>query len=170
MTATLGVERRAPRSGGRTADAQNAPAFPTQGNTALRPQETPVEARPSRLHVAPPAPVAVPRAPFVLLVLVLVVGGVLGILLLNTKINENAFRLDDLHRQQAALQLKEQQLGGELAAKETAGNLEAEARRLGLVPAGTPAYLRLPDGRVIGVPQPATGQPSVTSQTATGGR
>jgi hypothetical protein len=120
--------------------------------------------------VAPPAPVAVPRAPFVLLVLVLVVGGVLGILLLNTKINENAFRLDDLHRQQAALQLKEQQLRGELAAKETAGNLEAEARRLGLVPAGTPAYLRLPDGRVIGVPQPATGQPSVTSQTATGGR
>ena len=38
------------------------------------------------------------------------------------------------------------------------------ARRLGLVPAGTPAFIRLPDGRILGVPQPATG-----AQSASGG-
>lgn len=123
---------------------------------------------PRSLWVAPPLPVAVPRTPFVALVLALVVGGVLGILLLNTKINENAFRLDKLRTEQAQLDLREQQLRRELAEREAAGNLEAEVRRLGGVPAGNPAYLRLADGKVFGEPQPAAGQPSVTSEN--GGR
>jgi hypothetical protein len=33
--------------------------------------------------------------------------------------------------------------------------LAAAARRLGLVPAGIPAFIRLPDGRVLGTPTPA---------------
>src|SRR4051794_29416156 len=41
--------------------------------------------------VAPPAPMALPRAPFLLMVVVLVIVGVLGVLVLNTKINENSF-------------------------------------------------------------------------------
>jgi hypothetical protein len=105
---------------------------------------------------APPSPVALPRASFLVLVLGLVVAGVLGILVLNTKINENAFRLDDLRAQQAALDLQEQQLAQELAEKESPGNLAAAAKRLGLVPAGTPAFITLPNGRVVGVPQPAS--------------
>jgi hypothetical protein len=105
---------------------------------------------------APPSPVALPRASFIVLVLGVVVAGVLGILVLNTKINENAFRLDDLRNQQAALDLQEQQLAQELAEKESPGNLAAAAKRLGLVPAGTPAFITLPNGRVVGVPQPAS--------------
>jgi hypothetical protein len=166
----VGAAERSPRDRG-VADGRRAPrGYGIEGTAALQPQE--VRDRPAvpRLRVAPPRPVAVPRAPFVVLVLAVVIGGVLGILLLNTKINENAFRLDDLHGKQAALGLQEQQLRRELAEKGSAGNLEAEARRLGLVPADQLAYLRLPDGRVIGVPRPASGQPSVTSQTANGGR
>jgi len=105
--------------------------------------------------VAPPAPVALPRPAFLALVVALVVGGVLGVLLLNTKINQNSFRLDDLRAQQAALDLQEQQLSQQLAELESPGNLAAAARRLGLVPAGTPAFIRLPEGRVVGVPAPA---------------
>jgi len=93
-----------------------------------------------------------------------VVAGVLGILVLNTKINENAFRLDSLQAQQTSLDLQEQQLKQNLAQLEAPGNLRAAASRLGLVPAGTPAFINLPDGRVVGVPQPATGS------TTTSGR
>ncbi|MGS2619165.1 hypothetical protein ACVCAH_32245 [Micromonospora sp. LZ34] len=190
-----GGGQRAPRSGGRTAAeratrvgtgapgtervsrlaetrARGAREFPTQGSAALRPAEratTATAARPPRLRVAPPPPVRVPRAPFAALIVVLVVGGVLGILLVNTKINENAFRLERLQQQQAQLDLEQQQLKKQIAEAEAPGNLAAEARRLGLVEAGEPAYIRLPDGRMIGVPQPADGEPSVTSQQGTGG-
>ncbi|MEH1102071.1 septum formation initiator family protein [Micromonospora sp. CPCC 205561] len=189
-----GGGQRAPRSGGRTAAeratrigtgapredrgnrqgetrARGAREFPTQGSAALRPaeRETAGAARQPRLRVAPPPPVKVPRAPFAALVVVLVVGGVLGILLVNTKINENAFRLEKLQEQQAKLDVEQQQLTKQIADAEAPGNLEAQARRLGLVEAGEPAYIRLPDGKVIGVPQPADGQPSITSQQGAGG-
>jgi hypothetical protein len=122
------------------------------------------------MAVAPPAPVALPRASFLVLVLAVVVAGVVGVLVINTKINENAFRLDDLRAHQAALDLQEQQLAQKLAEQESPGNLAAAAQRLGLVPAGTPAFITLPDGRVVGVPQPATGGLTVTAQTADPGR
>ncbi|HKT02465.1 MAG TPA: hypothetical protein VJT31_23300 [Rugosimonospora sp.] len=135
------------------------------GATALAPQPVPARQpdRP-RLRAAPPVPVSVPRAPFVALVLVVVVAGVVGILVLNTKINENAFRLSYLQDKQTSLDRQEQQLNQRLASQEAPNNLAAEAAKLGLVPAGTPAFIRLPDGRVLGVPQPATSTPSVTSQ------
>jgi hypothetical protein len=107
-----------------------------------------------------------PRVPFVALILLLVVGGVLGILVVNTKIAENAFRLDRLQKQQAALDVQQQQLEREIAAAEAPGSLAAAARKLGLVESGPPAYIRLQDGKVIGIPQPAGGAPSVTSQGA----
>ena len=119
--------------------------------------------------MAPPPPVRVPRAPFAALIVVLVVGGVLGILVVNTKINENAFKLQQLQQQQARLDVEQQQLEKEIAEAEAPGNLTAEARKLGLVEAGEPAYIRLPDGKLIGVPQPADGQPAITSQQGNGG-
>lgn len=139
----------------------------TRGATALAPARRPGtgKGRPG-LRVAPPAPVTVPRAPFVALVLVVVVAGVLGILVLNTKINENAFRLSHLQSQQSSLNQQEQQLDQQLADLDSPNSLAAAARRLGLVPAGTPAYITMPDGTVVGVPQPATGLPSVTGQQA----
>jgi hypothetical protein len=95
-------------------------------------------------------------------VLIFVVGGVLGILVLNTKINENAFHLHDLQKQQVAVDERKQQLADELAQRESPNSLAAQARRLGLVRADTPAYLHVPDGRVVGSPAPALGTPSVT--------
>lgn len=185
------VGQRAPRSGGRTATqrttrggkptdlagrqgetrARGAREFPVQGSAALRPAEKVADttaARP-RLRVAPPPPVRVPRAPFAALIVVLVVGGVLGILAVNTKINENAFKLQQLQQQQARLDVDEQQLNKQIEQAKAPGNLTAEARKLGLVEAGEPAYIRLPDGRMIGVPQPANGQPAITSQQGNGG-
>jgi hypothetical protein len=161
--------QRAPRPGGRAAAQRAAREFPTQGATALRPQ---VRDRPAvaptgpRLQVAPPPPVSRPRVTFVALVLLLVVGGVLGILVVNTKIAENSFRLDRLTKQQAALDVQQQSLEREIAKAEAPGSLAAAARKLGLVDSGPPAYIRLQDGKVIGIPQPAGGAPAVTSDRA----
>ncbi|WP_173054249.1 hypothetical protein [Phytohabitans houttuyneae] len=119
------------------------------------------------LRVAPPLPVVVPRAPFIALILVVVVGGVLGILVVNTKINENAFRLSELREQQASLDVQEQQLKQEIARAEDPGNLTAAARKQGLVQ-GRPVQIQLPDGRLTGMMVPATEEPSITSQQGTG--
>lgn len=127
-----------------------------------RRRRAPVD-RSARRRVAPPLPVAVPRAPFLVLVLVIVVAGVLGVLMINTKINENVFVIDKLQQTQTALDLQEQQLSQDLAELESPGNLAAAAKRLGLVPAGTPAFIRLPDGKTLGFPQPASGTPSITA-------
>ena len=165
---------RAQRSpANRTANRETA--YLTAGSAAIQPDIHTIDvgARPSgaRLGVAPPAPVTTPRAPFVALVLFLVVSGVLGILVLNTKINENAFRLKDLRDRQSRLDLQEQQLNDDLALAASPNSLAAAARRLGLVPAGSPAFIRLPDGRVLGVPQPATAQQSLSGpQVAAAGR
>jgi hypothetical protein len=141
----------------------------TVGNTALAPQPdseaTANHPTLPRLRVAPPAPVSVPKAPFVAGVLAVVVTGVVGILVLNTKINENAFRLEALQQQQGRLDRTEAQLTKDLAEKESPTSLAAAARRLGLVPAGSPAFITLPDGKVLTVPRPASAQPGATGST-----
>jgi hypothetical protein len=120
-----------------------------------------------RLLVAPPLPVNVARAPFVAMLIGVVVLGVVGILVLTTMINANQFRLNDLQSKQAGLNQQEQQLRQNLAQQESPGSLVAAAHKLGLVPAGTLAYIQMPDGSVVGVPQPAAKTPSVTAQAST---
>jgi hypothetical protein len=120
-----------------------------------------------RLLVAPPLPVNVARAPFVAMLIGIVVFGVVGILVLTTMINANQFRLNDLQNRQAGLNQQEQQLQQNLTQQESPGSLVAAAHKLGLVPAGTLAYIQMPDGSVVGVPQPAAKTPSVTAQTST---
>jgi hypothetical protein len=139
-----------------------------QGTSAL--QLDPVRVEPvgsPRLRVAPPAPISAPRAPFVAVVIALVVAGVLGILVINTKTNENSFRISKLQDNQATLDNQQQQLDNQIAGYKMPGNLDAAARRLGLVKADTPAYIRLPDGKIIGIPKPGEGQPAVTAQNGT---
>lgn len=175
----------APRSGGRTADrtekgrrtpagtkgtARGARQFPIEGTTALKlnaEQQRDTVATP-RLRVAPPAPINAPRAPFIALVVGVVVAGVVGILLINTKTAENSFELDTLQKQQSQLDAQQQALENEIAANNMPGSLDAAARRLGLVKADSPAYIRLPDGKVFGVPKPGSGKPAVTAQDPAG--
>lgn len=103
----------------------------------------------------PPAPVSVPRAPFVALVLVIVVSGVLGILLLNTKINENAFVLHELRQEQSALDQREQELDQEIAEAKSTAQLAAAARAMGLVDRSDDLqHLRMSGDRPGGDPEP----------------
>jgi cell division protein FtsB len=170
-TSTATTTRRSPvraDRGTRLAELEQR-ELATRGANALAPAPA---TRPgtgkgrSRLRVAPPVPVTVPRAPFVAMVLFVVVAGVLGILVLNTKINENAFKLAQLQSQRNDLDQQEQQLDQQLAELDSPNNLAAAACRRHMVAAGTPAYLTLPNGQVVSVPQPATAAQCVTGQQA----
>lgn len=122
-----------------------------------RPPAASAPAARAQLTVAP-APVVVPRARFVVLVLLVVVLGVLGILLLNTRINENAFRLYELRQEQAALDRRQQELEERIAEANSTAQLSAAARELGLVRVSGDQLgrIRLPSGEVVGEPVPVT--------------
>ncbi|MCL8010548.1 hypothetical protein [Streptomyces sp. AS02] len=94
------------------------------------------------------------RAPFVLLVVLLLGGGLIGLLVLNSALSEGAFKLDDLKRDTKAFTDEEQSLQRDIDAYSAPDALQRRARELGMVPGGDPAFLN-PDGTVMGVPSPA---------------
>ncbi|MEU5362832.1 septum formation initiator family protein [Streptomyces sp. NPDC005925] len=94
------------------------------------------------------------RTPFVLLVVVLLGGGLIALLVLNSALSAGSFRLDDLERQTTDLTDEEQALQRDVDAYSAPDALQRRARDLGMVPGSDPAFLG-PDGRVKGVPGPA---------------
>ncbi|MFI2376543.1 septum formation initiator family protein [Streptomyces sp. NPDC018964] len=91
------------------------------------------------------------RTPFVLLVVVLLGGGLIGLLVLNSALSEGAFQLDDIQRETKNLTDEEQALQRDIDAYSAPDALQRRARELGMVPGGDPAFLG-PDGKVKGVP------------------
>ncbi|MEU9444016.1 septum formation initiator family protein [Streptomyces sp. NPDC048304] len=94
------------------------------------------------------------RTPFVLLVVLLLGGGLIGLLMLNSALSEGSFKLADLQKQTKNLTDEEQALQRDIDAYSSPDALQRRARQLGMVPGGDPAFLG-PDGRVKGVPSPA---------------
>ncbi len=140
----------------------------TRASAARQPQRK-AAARPS-LRVVPPAPRRESRAPFAILSLVIVGTGLLALLLLNTVVAQNSFRLHELDRRAVLLHEREQQLRREVAQLESPETLAARAAELGLQPGTAPAFLRLVDGSVLGKPSvakaPAVVRPSAPAPTA----
>ncbi|MDN0194766.1 septum formation initiator family protein [Streptomyces sp. S.PNR 29] len=95
------------------------------------------------------------RTPFVLLVVLLLGGGLIGLLVLNSALSEGAFKLDDLQQETKNLTDEEQALQRDVDAYSAPEALQRRARELGMVPGGDPAFLN-PDGTVRGVPSPAS--------------
>ncbi|CAL9431481.1 hypothetical protein SUDANB176_02062 [Streptomyces sp. enrichment culture] len=95
------------------------------------------------------------RTPFVLLVVLLLGGGLIGLLVLNSALSEGAFQLDDLQRETKNLTDEEQALQRDIDAYSAPDALQRRARELGMVPGGAPAFLG-PDGKAKGVPSPAS--------------
>ncbi|WP_167467489.1 septum formation initiator family protein [Streptomyces rishiriensis] len=112
-------------------------------------------ARLARLFPAGPRQAA--RTPFVLLVVLLLGGGLIGLLVLNSALSEGSFRMDDLHRDTKSLTDEEQALQRDIDSYSAPDALQRRARELGMVPGGDPAFLN-PDGTVKGVPTPAARQ------------
>ncbi|MFF3497579.1 septum formation initiator family protein [Streptomyces sp. NPDC003247] len=109
-------------------------------------------ARLARLFPAGPRQAA--RTPFVLLVVLLLGGGLIGLLVLNSALSEGSFRKDDLEKETKALTDEEQALQRDIDSYSAPDALQRRARELGMVPGGDPAFLD-PDGTVKGVPSAA---------------
>lgn len=121
---------------------------PTRAGVA-RPAVRP--ARP-RLRVVDDAPFRPPRMPFVLFVVVLLVAGLVGLLLLNTGLQQGTFRVTELNKQAQQLRDQQEALEHQVRTLEAPQNLADRALRLGMVPNPNPVFLRLSDGKVLGVP------------------
>jgi hypothetical protein len=120
-------------------------------------------------HVARP-----PLAPFLLLAVGLAVAGLVALLLLNTLVAQDSFRLSALQRDHNALAEREQVLVARVSALDAPGGLARRAERLGMVPAGAPAFLDLSSGRSVGKPTkaraPARPAPKPATTTTPAGR
>ncbi|MQM28581.1 hypothetical protein [Glycomyces albidus] len=154
-------------------EADAAPAF--DGNLAVQPApvEAPAETAPAAAPAAPqretvviprtkiaerpaakpaPEPVEVPRPAFVGGIVALVVAGIVGLLLLNTVINEDAYHLQELRSQANELDETEQALADELTQLNSPNNLQAKASEYGMVNPDLVTFLYLPGGQTVEVP------------------
>jgi hypothetical protein len=110
----------------------------------------------ARLTVVPRTLTRPPQLPFAILTAVALIGGVVGLLMFNTNMAAASFRVNDLQQQLTALQAREDQLNLSLDKLNDPQRLARRARALGMVPLGSPAFLRLSDGRVLGDPAVAS--------------
>jgi cell division protein FtsB len=114
-------------------------------------------ARLARLFPGPANRRQAARTPFVLLVVLLLGGGLIGLLLLNSAVSAGSFKLDDLQKDTKSLTDEEQALQRDIDSYSAPEALQRRARELGMVPGGDPAFLN-PDGTVKGVPSAAAEQ------------
>jgi outer membrane biosynthesis protein TonB len=126
-----------------TAKARVASA--TQPAPASRPEP--------KLRVVYGAPFRPPRMPFVLFVVALLGAGLVGLLLLNTELQRGTFQVTALNQQADQLRDQQEQLERQVRTLESPQNLADRALRMGMVPNPNPVFLRLSDGKVLGVPE-----------------
>jgi hypothetical protein len=86
---------------------------------------------------------------------VLLSAGLIGLLLLNTSLAQGSFELHKLRATSDQLSDAQGALTQSLDASKSPANLATRATAMGMVPAQSAAFLRLSDGRVIGVAKPA---------------
>jgi hypothetical protein len=104
------------------------------------------------LRLVPQRRSSASRAPFAVVLVGVLGGGLLGLLLLNTLVAQDSFTLHRLATESRELQQREQMLASQLEAQQAPSALAGRATDLGMVPGGAPVFLRLSDGRVLGKP------------------
>lgn len=129
----------------------SSPAF--QVRRAPRPN-APAVAK-ARLRVVPLRRTRAPRMPFVALVSLLLVGGVVGLLMFNTSMQQASFAATSLQAQATSLNEHQQTLEMELEQMRDPQRVARAAQRQGMVVPGDAAYIQ-PDGSVRGTATPAT--------------
>ena len=104
----------------------------------------------ARLTVVPRRRTKAARMPFVALVSLVLLGGVVGLLLFNTSMQQSSFAATALQGQADTLAARQQSLKMELDRLRDPQRIAEKAQRLGMVQAGSPAFLELGKAKVIG--------------------
>ncbi len=140
---------------------------PTRMRATTRRGPGAVAARQARLRLRV-VPAAIERSgtvPFAVVCMGLLVIGLLLLLLLNTQLAQGAFAVDELTRTSGTLADEEHELTQALDAERNPAALAERAVRLGMVPATSMAFIRLTDGAIIGVAEPATAEATINLVT-----
>lgn len=106
----------------------------------------------ARLTVVPRRVQKAPKVPFVSLVSLVLVGGVIGLLLFNTNMQQLSFTATALQSRASILDAQEQSLRMHLETLRDPQRVATRAKQLQMVPASSPAFIRLSDGQVLGNP------------------
>lgn len=114
----------------------------------------------ARLTVVPRARSRAARVPFVTLVSLLLVGGIVGLLLFNTSMQQASFAATSLEEQAGNLAAREQTLKMELEELRNPQRVAQQAQEMGMVIPSAPAFLEL-DGTVTGRAVPASPEDAV---------
>lgn len=114
-----------------------------------------------RLSVVPRRRRRAPRIPFVTLVGLILLGGVVGLLLFNTSMQQSSFATTALETQATNLTAREQTLRVELDELRDPQRVAERAVDLGMVLPPSSAILHLPSGRIEGEPTAATPEDGV---------
>ncbi len=94
--------------------------------------------------------------PFVMLVSLVLLGGVVGLLLFNTSMQQASFAATSLESQAGSLTARQQTLEREIEALRNPQHIAEQAQRMGMAFPPAPVYLDLKTGKVLGTPAPAT--------------
>ena len=138
-----------------TATARVAPRAPARRVAPAQP-----------LRVVPAAVGQPGNGVFAALCMTLLCAGLFGLLMLNTAMAEGSFTLHNLQSTSGELADTQDALTQAIDAQRSPANLAARATKLGMVPADSAAFLRLSDGKVLGVAKPAEKERGFTVVTA----
>ena len=120
----------------------------------------------STLRLVPESSARASSGAFAIFVGAVLALGLLGLLAVNTMLEQGAFAQQRLTTRQTALSHTEQALEQQVLVLQSPQNLAAAARTLGMVASGIPAFLQLGTGRILGVAG-AVGVPVVVRSGAT---
>lgn len=111
----------------------------------------------ARLTVVPRTRTRASRMPFVALVSMVLLGGVVGLLLFNTSMQQASFAATALEGQATTLTARQQALQMDLDRLRDPQRIAQAAVGLGMVQAGNPAFLELGTGTITGEPSAGDG-------------
>ena len=115
----------------------------------------------TRLRVVTGAPMPHSGTALGIICAILLATGLIGVLLLNTALAQGSFTLHDLRTTSDQLTDAQGALSQSLDTSKSPANLAKKAADMGMGPAQSAAFLRLSDGKVIGVAQQASPGPGL---------
>jgi len=104
------------------------------------------------------------RLPFMLVLAGVLVAGLVGLLMLQTRVQEQSFEVRQLQSKATELLYRQAQLEGQVQEKATPAEIARQASALGMVPNPNAVYIDVRTGVITGAQKPVTGRevPNIT--------
>ncbi len=116
-----------------------------------------------RLRLVRPIRSRARKAPFVVVVMIMLSIGLVGLIVMSTILQAQSFEAAKLDREANALEVQKQSLTREVEGLLSPASVARRALVFGMVPNTNPAFLRLSDGKVLGKPEPAASGSNIRS-------